>query len=292
MCEIEEPGRKTSSALELEGVDRAGHHPAQRLVRVGDALGRAGAARGEEDRRGVGRIGGRQVGGGLGLEQPREAVRGPAARAGFLLGRVAVGDRAQRQRAGQPARGQILLPLGMGDDRRGAADLERMVDLAVRIAVVERGDDEPRLEAGEVVDHQRDPVRHQRGDPVAALQPQLEVGAGQPQALVLQLTPAKPALGRDQRDLVRTCRQPHAQQLVQRRRRRLQSCPVDQHRRDATQAMARVGIEPTTPRFSASLGAFGALRLPSLSLLLGGFRYFADPRLSAAFGRRVDLALT
>jgi hypothetical protein len=56
--------------------------------------------------------------------------------------------------------------------------------------------------------------------------------------------------------------------------------------------VARVGIEPTTPRFSASSAVFGRLRLPRFSLLIRGFKHFADSRFSAVFGRRVDLVLT
>ena len=56
--------------------------------------------------------------------------------------------------------------------------------------------------------------------------------------------------------------------------------------------MARAGIEPATPRFSASSGAFGRLRLFGFYLLINGFQYFGDPRFSAVFGHRVDLVLT
>jgi hypothetical protein len=57
-------------------------------------------------------------------------------------------------------------------------------------------------------------------------------------------------------------------------------------------AMARAGIEPTTPRFSASLGVFECLRRSRFSLLTRGFQHFSDPRFSAVFGRRVDPVLT
>jgi hypothetical protein len=56
--------------------------------------------------------------------------------------------------------------------------------------------------------------------------------------------------------------------------------------------MARVGIEPTTPRFSASSAVFARLRLLRFSLLNGGFRDFTLQRFSAVFGQRVDLVLT
>ena len=53
-------------------------------------------------------------------------------------------------------------------------------------------------------------------------------------------------------------------------------------------AMARVGIEPTTPRFSASLGVFERLRPSRFSLLIAvsdisairDFRLFADGALT------------
>ena len=62
---------------------------------------------------------------------------------------------------------------------RAPLDLERVVDLARGVAVVERRRDQPRPEAGEVVDDEIDPVRHQRGDPVARLEPEPEVAAGE-----------------------------------------------------------------------------------------------------------------
>jgi hypothetical protein len=62
--------------------------------------------------------------------------------------------------------------------------------------------------------------------------------------------------------------------------------------RAGQKAMARVGIEPTTPRFSASSAAFERLRLSHFSPLIRGFRHFSHPRFSAVFGRRVDLVLT
>jgi hypothetical protein len=56
--------------------------------------------------------------------------------------------------------------------------------------------------------------------------------------------------------------------------------------------MARAGIEPATPRFSASSTVFERLRLSRFSLLIRGFLHFSHPRFAAVFGRRVDLALT
>jgi hypothetical protein len=56
--------------------------------------------------------------------------------------------------------------------------------------------------------------------------------------------------------------------------------------------MARAGIEPATPRFSASSDVFDCLRLFGFSLLISGFGHFGDPRSSAVFGPRVDLVLT
>jgi hypothetical protein len=56
--------------------------------------------------------------------------------------------------------------------------------------------------------------------------------------------------------------------------------------------MARAGIEPATPRFSASSAVFDRLRLSRFSLLIRGFRHFGDTRFSAVFGQRVDLVLT
>ncbi len=174
-------GQEDVVGVELEGGGGAGDHPAQRLARVGDALGRPGAARGEEDRGGLGGVGGRLVRGQrLAVEQRLEA-RAPSRRSAALLRLRGRRRRStpQLEAGGELARRHVLGPLDVGEQRLGAAHLERVVDLAEGVAVVERRDDQPGLEAGEVVDDQVDPVRHQRRDPVARLQPEPAVAAGQ-----------------------------------------------------------------------------------------------------------------
>jgi hypothetical protein len=103
-------------------------------VGVGDALRRPGAARGEEDRRRARRLGRGQSDRRLGLQQRLEAVPGSRLRA-------TVGDDPPRQLADEPAGAEILPPLFVSEQRRGPADLERVVDLAERVAIVERRGD-------------------------------------------------------------------------------------------------------------------------------------------------------
>jgi hypothetical protein len=79
----------------------------------------------------------------------------------------AVTDHPERQPADPLARREILITLGMSQEDRCLADLERMIDLRRHITIVERGGHEPRLEAGEVVDDQGIAIGHQRGDPIA-----------------------------------------------------------------------------------------------------------------------------
>jgi hypothetical protein len=189
-------------AIELEGRGGAGDHPAQGRAGVGDALGRAGAAGGEEDRRGVGRVRGRVLGQRLALQQRVEVPR-PL--------------QADRQLPGEAALPHVLAPLLVGQQRLRAADRECVVDLTVGVAVVQRRSDQTRLEAGEVVDEQVEPVRHQRSDPVPRLQTQPPVAAGKPLGLLLQLAPAHRSHCRDQRHLVGLRVEPDPEQVVQRR---------------------------------------------------------------------------
>ena len=112
---------------ELEAVDRARRHPAERVEAVGDALGRTGAAGREEDRRrGAARCG---------LEGDRTGIVDAQ-----LLERGAVVqtplERDLQQSAGQGAGGEIVGALRVGHDRPRAADLERVVDLPCRVAVI------------------------------------------------------------------------------------------------------------------------------------------------------------
>jgi hypothetical protein len=242
--------------LEAEGRGGTGDHPAQRLATVSDPLGRPGAAGGEEDDGGRAwvrrrierqRRRGEEVvelvvpgGGGIGeagrdgraIGAPGGVFRGarlgpsdgPRGRVG-----VAEDDRPQREAGGELGGGDVGGALGVGDQRPRPGHAERVVDLARRVAVVQRRRDQSGLEAGEVVDDQRDPVRHQRGDAVADRQAQLPVAAGQPRALRLELAPGHRQRHRDDRRLLRRRRQPARQQLVQRRRRGVELGAVDQH---------------------------------------------------------------
>ena len=146
---------------ELEAVDRARRHPAERVEAVGDALGRTGAAGREEDRRrGAARCG-------------RPSATAPGSVDAQLLERRAVAQRPSDADLQQPAReragGEVVGAFRVRHDRARAADLERVVDLRRRVAVVERRGDEPGPEAREVVHDEQDAVRHQRRDAVARL---------------------------------------------------------------------------------------------------------------------------
>src|SRR5436190_11298860 len=123
---------------------------------MGDALCGPRTTRGEEDR-------GRDLRLALlrakarGVEEGGELVAPTAIHAGRLLVArrqglgVAVGDRPEPKRGGALAGGDVLGPLDVGEQDARVAHIQRVVDLPVRVAVVERSRDEPRLEAGEVV---------------------------------------------------------------------------------------------------------------------------------------------
>ena len=61
--------------------------------------------------------------------------------------RVAVGDRPKLEVARSLARGDVLGPLDMSDEGAGAAHLQRVVDLAGGVAVVQRRGDQPLRES-------------------------------------------------------------------------------------------------------------------------------------------------
>lgn len=176
---------------DLESSGGARRHPAERLETVGHALGRSGAAGGEKDGRGRGRIWiGQSNRRGIGAHQ---LLKTPVA---SLLGAVADDpERQMRCLAG----GDVTGTLGVRQDDPGAADVEGVVDLGWHVAVVERCDDEPGLETGEVMGQQRDPVRHQRGDAVSRLQAECQIILGQTVGAVLKFAPGPTALERQDR---------------------------------------------------------------------------------------------
>ena len=112
---------------------------------MGDPFGGAGVPRGEEDH-------GRCLGvglhlracKGLGAEERGEVVAPTTVDPGRLLvaGRqrfgVAVGDHSKLQRGGTLAGADVLGPLDMGEEKPAAAHLQRVIDLAGRIAVIQR----------------------------------------------------------------------------------------------------------------------------------------------------------
>ncbi len=221
MCDIDEPGRNRSSAVRpnaaraLAIIQRSDSWvwvtpfagPVEPEVKK-MAAGSPGLGAGRRGRRPVARR----------LDQvlePRQLV---------VLGRV--GD-VPREAGHELARGEILGPLGVGDDPDGAADREGVVDLAVRVAVVERDGDEAGAEAGQVVDQQGRPVRHQRRKPVPALELG-GVGRGERGGPRLQLLPAELVLSRDDRHGSRLGGEPRVEQALERRC-RLQGCHRGAH---------------------------------------------------------------
>ena len=149
MCDIDEPGRKTSSASARRR--RAALAIIQRSVSWVWVTPLAGPvlpevkkiAAGSSGRRGGGQRLGRRSG-----RERRSSSRAPVPRPPAPAYQIVPSGEA----AGERALGDVLGALDVGDERRGAADLERVVDLAGRVAVVQRRRDQPRPEAGEVVD--------------------------------------------------------------------------------------------------------------------------------------------
>ena len=76
---------------------------------------------------------------------------------------------------GQLAFRQVLVSLGVGDDHCGAADFQCVIDFRRLVAIVERSGDEPRFNAGEVMNNQCPAIGKERCDAVARLEPQLQV---------------------------------------------------------------------------------------------------------------------
>ena len=174
---------------ELESRGRRREHPTERLVGVRHSLWRARAARREEDHRGRGRA--RSCMRRVWSTAFQELSEGRAAAFG-----LAVADLAQRQLGNAFARGEILVALDVSEQRASLAHSDRVVDLRRRVAIVERRRHEPRLEAGEVVDHELETVGHERRDPVARLQPQIEIAACEPIAQLVELPPREARPGR------------------------------------------------------------------------------------------------
>jgi hypothetical protein len=82
-----------------------------------------------------------------------------------------VADCAQRQLPDELARGEILLPLDMGEHDTSLTDREGVIDLRRRVAVIQRRCDQPCFETGEVMSDESRTIRHQRSDPVAWVKP-------------------------------------------------------------------------------------------------------------------------
>ena len=158
----EEPGRKTSPASSSKAAAALAIIQRERLAGVGDALGGAGAARGEEDHGRARDPAASASDSGSASSSVRKSWRQSASRPVRILVpgrerlRVAVGDRPELQAAGALARGDVLGPLDMSEQRPGAAHLQRVVDLAGGVAVVQRRRHQPGPEAGEVVDDEVD----------------------------------------------------------------------------------------------------------------------------------------
>ena len=125
---------------------------------------------------------------GRGCERDRPGIVGAE-----LLERGSVAERTLepdlQQATGECTGGEVVGALRVRHDRARAADLERVVDLAGCVAVVERRGDESGTEAREVVHEQEDAVRHQRRDAVAGLEPEGDVVARQPVGGGLELAP-------------------------------------------------------------------------------------------------------
>jgi hypothetical protein len=138
--------------------------------------------------------------------------QGLEARVPVALGAVA--NDPERQAARQLARSNVRVALGVGQQDCGLADLERMIDLRRHVAVVERGGDEAGLHTGEVVDHERIAVGHQRGDPVALAYAEIEQTGRIAVARPVQLAPGPLAFRRDQCHLVRLGLEASAQNIA------------------------------------------------------------------------------
>ena len=154
-------------------------------------------------------------------ERGEVVAQPPSAAAGSSLPAAAARRRGRRSsRARRPPAsslgGDVLGPLDVGEQDAGAAHLQRVIDLGGRVAVVQRRRDQPRPEAGEVVDDEVDPVRHQRGDPIARLEAEPAVAAGQRRARPVELAPGQRPAGRGDRDLVRRRVEADLQQVVER----------------------------------------------------------------------------
>ena len=132
-------GQKYVARRQLQSGDRAGDHPAERFVSVRHTFRFARAAGREEDEYGcVGLRRGQIEFCWFGCQEFFQA-RLPACR----QRRTKFGRRAI---ASQLAFCQVLVSLGVGDDHRGAADFQCVIDFWRLVAIVERSGDEPRSE--------------------------------------------------------------------------------------------------------------------------------------------------
>ena len=101
----------------------------------------------------------------------------------------------------------------MSEDDPGGADIEGVVDLRRGVAIIERGQHQPGLEAGEVVDEQRGTVRHERRHAVARLQAERQIVGREPAGRLVEVRPRPHALHGDQRRLVGAIVHPDLQQF-------------------------------------------------------------------------------
>ena len=67
----------------------------------------------------------------------------------------------------------------MKQQGRRVAHLERMIDLAIGVAVIQRGDADTGLETRQIVDQELDPVGHERGEAITRFQSEREIAFGE-----------------------------------------------------------------------------------------------------------------
>lgn len=93
------------------------------------------------------------------------------------------------------------------DHRRGqnylSTDVQCMVDFSCHVAVVQWHRNKAALHAGQVVKHQLRAIRHERGNPIARRETELNIVACQQRGHGVELSPCPPSASGDQRVFIR-----------------------------------------------------------------------------------------
>ena len=109
----------------------------------------------------------------------------------------AAADHTEGQLARHLTCSDVRVAFGVGEQQRGTARLERMVDLRWHVAVVQRRCHDSRFQTGEIVDHERVAIGHERCDAIAGPESERQQVGRVATAREFHLAPVTACLSRD-----------------------------------------------------------------------------------------------